>query len=47
MRGKFGLAALLLLAGCGGGKEEANQVGGNAAGTQTVSLDRACASRET
>ncbi len=47
MRGKFGLAALLLLAGCGGGKEQVDQAEGNGAGTQTASLDRACASRET
>ncbi len=47
MRGKIGLAALLLLAGCGGGKEEPDQAEGSAAGTQTATLDRACASRET
>ncbi|HZG46950.1 MAG TPA: hypothetical protein VEZ41_11900, partial [Allosphingosinicella sp.] len=47
MRGMIGLAALLLLAGCGGGKEEANETGVNEAGTTTASLDRACASAET
>lgn len=47
MRGKIGVAALLLLAGCGGGKDESNLVDANKAGPKTASLDRACASAET
>jgi uncharacterized protein YecT (DUF1311 family) len=47
MRGKIGLAALLLLGGCGGGKDEPAQVQENGAGTRSAPADRACASEQT
>ena len=47
MRGTIGLAALLLLAGCGGGKDEPAQAHDNGAGTRSAAADPACASQQT
>jgi hypothetical protein len=47
MRVTIGLAALLLLAGCGGGRDQRADAEGNRARTQTADADRACASQQT
>jgi len=45
---RIGMAlAVLLVAGCGGGKEPLDSAEANGAGTGTASADRACASQET
>jgi hypothetical protein len=47
MRKKIGWAALLLLAGCGGGKDKSAEAQQNGVRTQTAAADPACASEQT